>query len=443
MARDDLHKVVIVGGGFGGLYAARALRNTPAVDVTMIDRRNFHLFQPLLYQVATGELSPADIAFPLRGVLADQMNTRVLLGEVTDIDPQRRCVVMGDAEEPYHSLIVATGARNHYFGHDNWADNAPGLKSLEEATVIRHRILYAFEAAEREPDAAARQKWLTFLIVGGGPTGVELAGAMGEIANDTLRGDFRTIKPEEARILLLDGGDRLLSPFLPVLSQKAEAALINLGVRTRVGVKVVGIDSEGATIETDRGTEHIAARTVVWAAGVTGSPLGRILGERTGAEVDRAGRVVVDQYCNVAGHPEIFAIGDIASFRDKNGKLLPGVAPTAMQQGKYAATVIKRRLARKPVDGFEYVDKGSLAVIGRASAVAQFPRFHFSGIIAWLLWLFIHLMYLVGFQNRLIVFIRWGFNYITHNRGARLITGELDPQRKTPLATREGEHAIK
>jgi NADH dehydrogenase len=417
------HRVAVIGGGFGGLYAAKALGRAPA-EITLIDRRNFHLFQPLLYQVATGELSPADIAFPLRAILSGQPNARVLLAEARDLDPQGRRVILDRGEVAYDSLILATGARNHYFGSNHWEAVAPGLKSLEEATRIRHRILYAFEAAEREPDPEIRRTWLTFVVVGAGPTGVELAGALGEIANDTLKNDFRSIRPEESRILLLDGSPRVLTTFAPELSQEAEKALIRLGVRSLLNVRVVGVDRDGIDVHSERGGERISTKTVLWAAGVTASGLTDILAERTGAERDRGGRIYVDPYCNVPGHPEIFVVGDIAHFKGKDAQPLPGVAPTAMQQGRYVAVVIRKRLQGKPVEPFQYVDKGSLAVIGRASAVAQFTKFKFSGLFAWLLWLFIHLMYLVNFQNRIVVFIRWGFNYFTYNRGARLITGE-------------------
>jgi NADH dehydrogenase len=418
------HRVVIIGGGFGGLYAAKGLGKAD-VEITLIDRRNFHLFQPLLYQVATGELSPADVAFPLRAILASQRNSRVLLAAALDLDVENRKVILDNgAAIQYDTLIVATGARNHYFASPQWEEFAPGLKSLEEATRIRHRILYAFEAAEREVDPEIRRAWLTFVVVGAGPTGVELAGALGEIANDTLKGDFRSIRTEESRILLLDGASRVLMPFDPELSAAAEKALIALGVRSLLNVRVVGVDPDGVTVQTPNGAERIAAKTVLWAAGVTASGFTKVISERTGAELDRGGRIYVDQFCNVPGHSELFAIGDIAHFRGKDGQPLPGVAPTAMQQGRYVARLIRSRLAGREPEPFVYRDKGSLAVIGRASAVAQFTKLKFQGLLAWLLWLFIHLMYLVNFQNRLIVFIRWGFNYFTYNRGARLITGE-------------------
>jgi NADH dehydrogenase len=332
-------------------------------------------------------------------------------------------VILSDgATEPYDQLIVATGARNHYFGNDTWEQLAPGLKSVEEAVRIRHRILYAFEAAERTAEREEHLAWLTFVIVGAGPTGVELAGAIGEIANDTLKSDFRFTHPEEARIILVDGSPRVLSPFDPDLSAHAERALIRLGVRSVTGVRVVGVDENGVRMvhEADGREEHIRARTVLWAAGVSASAFAKVLAEATGAATDRGGRIIVDDHCRIPGHPNIFVIGDVANFTGADGKPLPGVAPTAMQQGRYVARVI----AGKHTGPFHYRDKGSLAVIGRASAVAQFPILKAHGLFAWLLWLFIHLMYLVGFQNRLIVFIRWAFNYITYNRGARLITGD-------------------
>ena len=417
---------MIVGGGFAGLYAAKTLPDRPDVLVTLIDRRNFHLFQPLLYQVATGELSPGDIAFPLRAVMRERQHTRVLLAEAVDVDTQRRVLLLSDGTaEPYDVLVIGTGAVNHYFGNDAWAEHAPGLKSLEDATRMRHRILYAFEAAEREPDPKVRAAWLTFVVVGAGPTGVELAGALGEIANDTLKGDFRHIRPEEARILLLDNAPRVLMPYTPDLSDHAERALIRIGVRSLLGVRVVGVDPSGVSIEGAKGREHIEARTVLWAAGVRASGFGQVLQTATGCELDRGGRVVVDEFCNIPGHREIFVVGDLALFRSTAGTPLPGVAPVAMQQGRYVANAI----ARGSAPPFEYWDKGSLAVIGRASAVALFPRnIRLHGLFAWLAWLFIHLMYLVGFQNRLVVFIRWAFNYFTYNRGARLITGEPEQQ---------------
>jgi NADH:quinone reductase (non-electrogenic) len=416
------HRVVIVGGGFGGLYAARSLGRAP-VAVTVVDRRNFHLFQPLLYQVATGALSPGEIASPLRYVLQKQRNTRVLLGEAVDFDVEGRRVILSDGEIPYDDLIVATGATHAYFGHDEWAEFAPGLKTIENATEIRRRILLAFEEAEREADLAKRHAWLTFVIVGGGPTGVELAGALGEIANDTLKHDFRHIDPTESRILLIEGLDRLLPNFPPDLSAKAERQLVKLGVRSRCGARVVAIDGEGVTLEANGKSERIPTRTVLWAAGVRASRLGKKLAERTGAPIDRVGRLTVEPDLSLAGHPEIQVIGDLAVFTPPGGKPLPGLAPVAMQQGRYVARLIVKRLRGESIKPFRYFDKGMLATIGRNKAVAQFGRLHVWGFPAWFLWVFVHLMYLVEFENRLLVLVEWVYNYITRNRGARLITG--------------------
>ena len=416
-----MHRVVIIGGGFGGLYAAQALGHAP-VQVTLIDRRNFHLFQPLLYQVATGGLSPGEIASPLRHVLRRNTNTEVLLAEMTDLDAVNRHVVLRDGEDGYDTLIVAAGASDSYFGNDQWEPLAPGLKTIEDATEIRSRILLAFEKAEREPDEESRRAWLTFVVVGAGPTGVELAGALGEIANDTLRHDFRRIDPSTARIYLVEGSDRVLPPYPPDLSAKAEKALIRMKVRPMVGALVTGIDETGVTVRRGNEMEHIPARTVLWAAGVQASPLGRTLAERAGAKLDRVGRVIVEPDLTIAGHPEILVIGDLANFTHQTGKPLPGVAPVAMQQGRYAAKLVRGRLAGKTLEPFHYWNKGSLATIGRAAAVADFGRIHIDGYFAWLTWLFVHLMYLVEFDNRLLVLIQWAYNYFTRNRGARLIT---------------------
>ncbi|MFY9726579.1 MAG: NAD(P)/FAD-dependent oxidoreductase [Bryobacteraceae bacterium] len=420
----SVHRVVIVGGGFGGLYAAKRLAKA-AVALTVIDRRNFHLFQPLLYQVATGGLSPGEIASPLRVVLRGHRNTEVLLSEAVDFDVANRRVILTDGERPYDDLVIATGATHYYFGHDEWEPLAPGLKTVENATEIRSRILLAFEEAEREPDPAQRHAWLTFVIVGGGPTGVELAGALGEIANDTLRHDFQHINPAESRILLLEGADRVLPAMPPDLSRKAERQLIALGVRPRLGARVVGIDAAGVTVESAGKNEHIAARTVLWAAGVRASGLGRKLAERAGAPLDRAGRVMVEPDLSIPGHPEIHVIGDLASVT-QDGSLLPGLAPVAMQQGRYVANLLVRKLRGQATPPFRYFDKGTLATIGRNRAVAQFGRLHVSGFLAWFLWVFVHLMYLVEFENRLLVFVEWVYNYITRNRGARLITKSQD-----------------
>jgi len=420
------HRVVILGGGFGGLYAAKALKNAPA-QITLLDRRNFHLFQPLLYQVATGSLSPGEIASPLRAILRKQQNTQVLLGEALDLDTRVRKVILDSGDLDYDTLIVATGSGDSYFGHDEWQRVAPGLKTIEQATQIRHKILYAFEAAEKEHDPQKRREWLTFVLVGAGATGVELAGALGEIAHDTLRRDFRSIRPEEAVILLLEGAPRVLTAFDPKLSAKAEAALSQIGVTTRTNVFVTDIDEAGVTVKTPSGVERIAARTVIWSAGVRASPFGEVLQRRAGATLDRGGRVLVNPDCSVPGLPEIFVIGDLGHFEEK-GAPLAGVAQVAMQQGAYVAKLIRRRLRgdSQPnaiIRPFHYFDKGTLAVIGRAAAVGQIGPLRISGLLAWLAWLLIHLMYLVEFSNRILVFIHWGFLYLTFDRGARLITG--------------------
>jgi NADH dehydrogenase len=433
---DTLHRVVILGGGFGGLYAAKALKNAP-VEVTVLDRRNFHLFQPLLYQVATGALSPGEIASPLRSVLRWQTNTRVLLGEAIDLDAERRAVIMDDGQGAdqgveYDSLIVATGSADSYFGHDHWRRNAPGLKSIEEATEIRHKILYAFEAAEREHDPGKQREWLTFVIVGGGATGVELAGALAEIAHDTLRHDFRSIHPQDARIFLLEGAPRVLPSYPEDLSAKAKAALIKLSVTPRTEVFVTDIDDGGVIVKTPAGNERISARTVIWAAGVKPSPFANVLERRAGAPRDKRGQVVVNGDCSLPGHPEIFVVGDLA-YVQQDGKPLPGVAPVAMQQGSYVAKLIRERLRGGTLPPFRYRDKGNLAVIGRAAAVAEIGPLHISGLLAWLTWLFVHLLYLVEFSNRVMVFIQWGFLYLTFNRGARLITGPEPAARPASL----------
>jgi NADH dehydrogenase len=422
-----MHRVVIVGGGFGGLYAAKALAHAP-VEVTLADRRNFHLFQPLLYQVATGSLSPGEIAAPLRSLLRNQKNTRVVMDEAVFLDVVNRRLVLASETLSYDTLIVATGARNYYFDHDEWEHTAPGLKTIEDATRIRHRILEAFERAEREPNPHQRQAWLTFVIVGGGATGVELAGALAEIANDTLRGDFRAIHTEESKILLLEGAPRVLPGFPNDLSQAAERSLVRLGVQARTGVRVTAIDSEGVTLSSPDGTERIDTRTVIWAAGVAPADFTSIVARATAAPCDKTGRIRVGADLTVPGFPEIFVVGDAAYLEWKDSPL-PGIAPVAMQQGRHAAEVILGRLRGVPAPPFRYRDKGTLAVIGRAAAVANFGRLHFRGWPAWFLWLFVHLMYLAQFRNRVLVFIRWGFQYLTFDRGARLITGPASEPR--------------
>ena len=417
------HRVVIIGGGFGGLYAAQSLKKAP-VDVTLLDQRNFHLFQPLLYQVATGWLSPANIASTLRAVLRRQKNTRVLLGQAIDIDLGARRVILSDGSLPYDTLIVATGSWHHYFGHDQWEALAPGLKTVEDATEIRRRIFLAFEAAEREPEAAKRGPLLTFVVVGGGPTGVELAGALAEITRDTLRNDFRTIDPSSARILLLEAADRILTTYPPELSAKAAAFLEREGVTVRTGVLVTDIRRDSVVVREGQRSEEIPCRTALWAAGVKASFLGKVLADASGAKLDRIGRVVVETDLSLPSHPEIFVIGDLANYAHQTGSPLPGVAPVAMQEGKYVAKVIRGRLDGKAIAQFHYRDRGDLAIVGRGTAVADLRKFHLAGFFAWLAWLFVHIVNLIEFENKLLVLIQWGWAYFRRNRAARLITGE-------------------
>ncbi|RCJ42638.1 pyridine nucleotide-disulfide oxidoreductase [Nostoc minutum NIES-26] len=417
------HQVVIVGGGFGGLYTAKALAKTP-VNVTLIDKRNFHLFQPLLYQVATGTLSPADISSPLRAVLSKSKNTKVLLGEVSDIDAEVQKVILGDEAISYDTLIVATGAKHSYFGKDDWEEFAPGLKTVEDAIEMRRRIFTAFEAAEKETDPEKRRAWLTFAIVGGGPTGVELAGAIAELAYQTLKEDFRNIDTSETTILLLEGMDRILPPFAPELSQAAAESLQKLGVVVQTKTLVTNIENDVITIKQGDGVREIAAKTVLWAAGVKASAMGKVLAQRTGAECDRAGRIIVEPDLSIKGHPNIFVIGDLANFSHQNGKPLPGVAPVATQQGEYVAELIQQRLKGNTLPQFAYSDRGSLAMIGQNSAVVDLGFIKLKGFFAWLFWLLIHIYFLIEFDNKLIVMIQWAWNYVTRNRGARLITGQ-------------------
>jgi NADH dehydrogenase len=418
------HRVLILGGGFGGLSAAKALKRAP-VEVTLVDRRNFHLFQPLLYQVATGSLSPGEIAAPLRSVLSRQKNARVLLGEAKDVDSSARCVILSDGTSlKYDFLIVATGLESFYFGKAEWQEWAPSLKSIEEATAMRSRIFEAFETAERLAEGAERRAWLTFAIVGAGPTGVELAGALAEIAHQTLRHDFRSIRTTDAKILLMDGAPRILPSYPESLAARAQSSLERMGVAVRTGLKVVRIDECGVALESANELDHVPARTVLWAGGVTAAEFARRLAVATGAATDNRGRFRVQADLTIPNHPQICVIGDLALAVCEDGKPLPGVAPVAMQQGAYAARNIVRRLkGANGVQAFHYVNRGDMAVIGRAAAVANVRGFQFWGWPAWLLWLFIHLMYLVEFQSRVVVFVHWAFQYITFNRGARLITG--------------------
>ncbi len=427
------HRVVVVGGGFGGVQAVRKLRRAP-VDITLIDRRNFSLFEPLVYQVATGALSPGEIASPLRGIFKRDENVRVVLGDVTGFDLERRRVLVdrlsnggGSFEIPYDSLIVAGGSNYSYFGHEEWRPLAPDVKTLENALEVRRRILTAFEAAEYEPDPDTRAAWLTFVVVGAGPTGVELAGQIAEIARDTLHRDFRTIDTRAARVLLVEMADRVLTSFPPRLSERAARALEHLGVTPLTGHRVVEITAEGVTLAADSGpAEHVPARTVVWAAGVVASELAGLLAAEAGAAVDKAGRVAVEPDLTLPGHSEVIALGDMVQVHDAAGKpvQLPGLAPVAMQQGRYAARAIVERLGGREPQPFRYRDKGNLATIGRARAVADIKGLQLSGLFAWLTWLFVHLFYLIGLQNRLLVFIRWTFSFVTRGRGARLITGD-------------------
>jgi NADH dehydrogenase len=427
--QGSAHRIVVVGGGFGGLQACLKLARMP-VEITLVDRRNFHLFQPLAYQVATGAVSPAEICYPLRRIFRRRRNVRVVLAEVVDVDlaarrVRLRDVALGTAPEAleYDTLIVSGGSEYSYFGHDEWREHAAELKSLEGALSIRRRILEAFEAAELEPDREAQAALLTFVVVGAGPTGVEMAGQIAEIARDE-RGDFRNYDPGTARILIIEALDRILTSFPESLSAKALRSLESLGVAGRIGESVIDVDADSVTVRrADDSTERIPTRTVIWAAGVNASPLARILAERAGLAVDRAGRLEVLGDLSVEGHPEVLGLGDMVTVRQPDGTalVLPGVAPVAMQQGRYAARAIRDRLAGRETKPFRYIDKGNLATIGRARAVADVKGVHLSGFTAWVTWLVVHLWYLIGFQNRVLVVIRWAFSFFSHGRGARLI----------------------
>ena len=418
LAMDDprVPKVVVIGGGFGGLLAARKAAHLP-VRVILVDRKNHHTFQPLLYQVATAGLSPGEIAAPIRSVLRGR-NVEVLLGEVQDFDLTRRVIKLAEAEISYDYLIVAAGASHAYFGHDEWEPMAPGLKTIEDALEIRRRVLLAFELAERRAALGEGQAQLNFVVVGGGPTGVELAGTLAEIASHALAHEFHAIDPKRTRIILLEGGPRVLPAYAEDLSRSAEEQLRHLGVEVRTSTMVTGIEPSAVMI----GETRLASAVTLWAAGVLASSLGKKLG----APVDRAGRVLVNPDLSIPGHPEVFVIGDLAALKDEHGKWLPGVAPVAMQEGKAAAQNIARDLKHEPRNNFHYLDKGSLATIGRSAGIAQFGKLHISGFIAWLSWLFVHIFFLIGFRNRILVFIQWAWSYVTYERGARLITGDTN-----------------
>jgi NADH dehydrogenase len=437
--------VVVVGGGFAGLQAVRGLRRAP-VEVTLVDRQNYTLFQPLVYQVATGALSPAEIATPLRAILGRQRNAHVVLAEVTDFDLERREILLeglpnGDerAALGYDTLVVAGGSRYSYFGHEDWQTYAPELKSLAGALDIRSRILAAFEAAEVEPDPDRRRSWLTFVVVGAGPTGVEMAGQIAELARDGLRRDFRSLDTRAVRVLLVESAARVLTSFPLSLSRSAARSLEQLGVTPLVGQTVVDAAADSVAIrDPDGEIERVGARTAVWAAGVTASSLAARLADAAGLEVDRAGRVAVEPDLTVQGHPEVFALGDMVRVRAADGSIttLPGLAPVAMQQGRYAARAIRTRLRGRAPDSFRYVDKGNLATIGRLKAVADVKGLHVAGFAAWALWLLVHLFYLIGFQNRLLVLLRWTISFVTRGRGARLIVDRADPDRAEAALSR-------
>jgi NADH dehydrogenase len=414
MASKGTSRVVIVGAGFGGLNAARSLAHED-VHITIVDRKNFHTFQPLLYQVATAGLSPAEIAAPIRSVFRGKKNIVSLLEEVQDFDLQRRIVKTSEQELPYDYLVVAAGATHAYFGHDEWEPYAPGLKTIEDALEIRRRVLLAFELAERQAASGDKHEALNFVVVGAGATGVELAGTLAEITHHVLAHEFHSIDPRSAKILLLEGGPRVLPAFPEDLSRSAEDQLRRLGVEVRTNTLVTQIEPGAVRF----GGTRLVAPVILWAAGVAASPLGKKLG----AACDRAGRVLVEPDLSLPGHPEVFVIGDLAALKDESGKWLPGVAPTAIQQGKFVAKTIARDLAHEPRKNFKYWDKGSLATIGRAAAVAQFGKIHISGFVAWLAWLFVHIFFLIGFRNRILVLTQWAWSYLTYERGARLITG--------------------
>lgn len=420
--KTPLHHVVIIGGGFGGLYAAKALRGAP-VRVTLVDRRNFHLFQPLLYQVATGGLSAGDISYPLRSIFQHAPHFSVIMAEVTDIDVAQRTLLLRDGRLRYDTLIVAPGSTHQYFGHDDWATYAPALKTLEDALEIRRRIFMAFEAAEREPDPEKRRALMTFVIIGGGPTGGELAGTLGELAHGTLKDNFRAIDPAQAQILLLEGAERILATFPPDLSAQAAADLRRLGVTVRTRTLVTDVRDSAVTTRSGDATETIQTSTILWTAGVKSSPLGEALATSADVALDRTGRVKVAPDLTIPGHPDIFVIGDLAHVTQQDGTPLPGLASVAIQEGRYVGKAIRQRLQGKTPLAFHHRNKGNLAIIGRHAGLADLGRWHLHGFVAWLAWLFVHIYYLIGFDNKLLVLLQWGWNYVTRKRGAQLITG--------------------
>ncbi|HXD53721.1 MAG TPA: NAD(P)/FAD-dependent oxidoreductase [Solirubrobacteraceae bacterium] len=451
METTSAHRVVVVGGGFGGLQATMHLRGEP-VEVTLVDRRNFHLFQPLTYQVSTGALSPGEIAYPLRAIFKRAPNVRVLMAEARAVDASARRLelapvggVPAPASIPYDTLIVAGGSRYSYFGHDDWGEFAHEVKSLESALVTRSAILSAFEAAEMAGDPDLRGSWLSFVVVGAGPTGVEMAGQIAELARDSLRRDFRSADPSTGRIVLVEAADRVLGSFPPSLSERARRSLERIGVTPMLSRTVVDVDARGVTVRGEDGeTARIAARTVIWAAGVTASPLAAMLASIGGAQTDRAGRLTVEPDLSLAGHPEILALGDMVAVRGADGQPVvhPGVAPVAMQEGRYAARLVRARLRGKTIEPFRYHDKGNLATIGRASAVADLKGVKLSGLPAWAAWVAVHLWYLVGFANRLFVFIRWAVSFGTHGRGARVITVSEAYVEASTAPARRGEAGL-
>jgi NADH dehydrogenase len=418
---DATRHIVIIGGGFGGIAAARSLKRE-SIRLTMVDRRNHHLFQPLLYQVATAALNPSDIASPIRRILRRQRNASVILGEASSIDTRRKIVQLLDGEVAYDFLIVASGATHSYFGHDQWLEPAPGLKTLEDAVEIRRRVLVAYEAAEREIDPAEVANWMTFAIIGAGPTGVEMAGALAEISRRVLERDFRKIDPGNARIILIEAGPKVLPAMSPQSSASARRQLERLGVEVITDSPVTAIDDRGVT----HGGVRLDSRTVLWAAGVAASPLGKALEATTDVKLDRAGRVIVNQDLSVPGADGVYVVGDLASIKS-DGKQVPGLSPAALQEGRHAAKNIMRAIRGEPTLPFRYRDKGTLATIGKAAAVADIAGLHLGGLVAWLMWLFVHIFFLIGFRNRFIVIVEWAWMYLRNDRGARLITGNVEP----------------